>query len=149
MSSWIKLFTSLNVFVFRLSNGRIGNKLGKQSVLVLNTIGRKSGKTRATTLSYYRDNNNYLLVASNWGKENQPDWLYNLRQQPHTTIQVGSKTIMVEAHQAQDNEYQRLWQLVTEHNNQYIEYQKGLKRRIPIIILAPIDEEPKKNSEAG
>ena len=113
--------------------------MGKQSVLLLHTIGRKSGLSYTTTLSYYRDGNSYLVVASNWGKETNPDWLLNLMQLPHTTIQVKATTIAVEAHVAQCEEYSRLWELVTQQNNQYVQYQKRLKRKIPIVILTPID----------
>jgi len=111
--------------------------MGRQSVLLLHHTGRKSGKSRMTTLTYFRDANTYLLVASNWGKEYHPDWFHNLMQQPRTTIQVGAVTIPVEAHQAQGEEYTRLWELVTRLNDQYIKYQAGLKRQIPIVILTP------------
>ena len=78
MSNWIKIFMAVNAFVFQKTNGRLGNRMGKQSVLLLHTMGRKSGKTYTTSLSYYRDGNSYLLVASNWGRENHPNWFHNL-----------------------------------------------------------------------
>lgn len=131
-------FTRLNVWVYQISNGHIGSKLGIQSVLLLYSIGRKSGKKRTTTLSYYRDGENYLVVGSNWGKESHPDWYYNLVQQPRAQIQVGSTTINIEAHQAGEDEYDRLWQLVIRNNTQYIQYQQRTKRRIPIMVLTPI-----------
>ena len=133
----IKFFTTLHVSLFRLSGGRVGNRLGKQSALLLHTVGRNSAKDYYTTLSYYRDGDNYLVVASNWGKESDPDWYLNLIQQPKTTIQVGSKILNVEARPAEGEDYQRLWVLVTRKNEQYITYQNGMKRRIPIMILSP------------
>lgn len=138
MTSWIKLFTDINVLIFKTTRGRLGSQLGRQSVLLLNTIGRKTGKNHTTTLAYYRDGNNYLLVATNWGKESHPGWFYNLMQSPRTTIQVGASTIQVEARIAEGDEYQRLWQLVTRRNKQYIRYQKGILRQIPIVILTPV-----------
>jgi deazaflavin-dependent oxidoreductase (nitroreductase family) len=111
--------------------------MGKQSVLLLHTIGRKSGQPRATPLSYYRDGKNYLIVASNWGKEAPPNWLNNLMQQPRVSIQVKNTTLQVEAHQAEGQEYQRLWALVTGQNSQYLEYQKMVSHPIPIVILTP------------
>jgi len=139
MNKRYKVFTAINVFIYKLSRGRIGNKLGRQSVLLLRTVGRKTGKIRTTTLSYYRDGENYLLVGSNWGEETHPAWFHNLKQQPHTTIQVGSRTIEVDAHVAIGDEYLRMWQLVTSLNNQYIQYQKDMLRRIPIVVLTPVD----------
>jgi deazaflavin-dependent oxidoreductase (nitroreductase family) len=111
--------------------------LGRQSILLLHTRGRKSGKSYTTSLSYYRDGKNYVLVGTNWGNENHPDWYLNLLQNPRTTIQVGATTIPVEARQAQEDEYVRLWELVTHQNKQYLQYQKGMMRRIPIVILTP------------
>jgi F420H(2)-dependent quinone reductase len=137
MIDWHKFFTKVNVYVYQKTKGRLGNRMGKQSVLLLHTIGRKSGKHIMTSLSFYRDRETYLVVASNWGKEYHPDWLLNLLQHPITTIQVGPKTIPVEAHLAEEEEYKRLWTLVTHLNDQYIQYQKGLKRQIPIVILTP------------
>lgn len=111
--------------------------MGKQSVLLVHTIGRKSGKPYTTPLSFYRDGGNYLIVGSNWGKENPPDWFLNLMQHPQTTIQVKGKTLQVEAYQAEGEDYQRLWAVVTKKNSQYLEYQKTTTRQIPILILTP------------
>jgi F420H(2)-dependent quinone reductase len=138
MPNWIKYFTGANAFLFRVSGGRLGNRMGGQSVLLLHTVGRKSGKPYTTPLSYYRDGNTYLVVASNWGKEAHSAWFYNLLDHPRTTIQVGGTVIPVEAHPAGGKEYERLWALVTQRNDQYIKYQKDLVRRIPVVILTPV-----------
>ncbi len=136
--NWTKYLTSANVLVYKLSNGRVGSRLGKQSVLLLNTTGRRTGKHYSTSLSYYRDGETYLLVASNWGKESNPAWYLNLMQQPRTTIQVGSQIIPVEAHTVTPEEYGRLWDLIAGKNKQYNQYQMGMKRRIPIVRLVPL-----------
>jgi F420H(2)-dependent quinone reductase len=138
MNAMTKLFVKANVYLFQVTGGRLGSRMGKQSVLLLHTIGRKSGKIFSTTLSYYRDGENYLIVASNWGREVPPDWFLNLVKQPDTTIQVKGRLIKVEASQAEGDEYLRLWDLIARYNSQYIEYQKSLTRRIPIVILSPI-----------
>jgi deazaflavin-dependent oxidoreductase (nitroreductase family) len=138
MSNMTKVFVKVNAFLYRVTNGRLGSRMGKQSVLLLHTLGRKSGKAYITPLSYYRDGENYLVVASNWGKEVPPDWFRNLEQHARTTIQVKGATLQVEAHLAEGEEYQRLWELVTRKNEQYVEYQKMMKRRIPIVILMPV-----------
>jgi F420H(2)-dependent quinone reductase len=137
MSSWTKIFTSANAFLFQKTNGRLGNQLGKQSILLLHTTGRKSGQTHVTPLSYFLDGRRYLVVASNWGKADQPNWYKNLRQQPRAAIQVGADTIPIDARPAEPAEYNRLWDLVTRQNEQYLKYQQGLERQIPIVILTP------------
>jgi F420H(2)-dependent quinone reductase len=135
--NWTKLFTTLNVYIYKASNGRLGNRMGKQSVLLLYTTGHKTAKPYTTTLSFYREGDNYLVVASNWGKETQPGWFHNLMHQPHTMIQVGAMKISVQARSADGEEYERLWKLVTAKNDQYIKYQSTIKRRIPIVVLTP------------
>jgi deazaflavin-dependent oxidoreductase (nitroreductase family) len=139
MTFWNKFFSRANVFVYQKTGGRLGSRMGRQSVLLLNTIGRKSGKHLTTTLSYYHDGASYLVVASNWGMESHPGWYYNLVQQPIATIQVGTENFRIEARLAKDDEYQRLWELVTHQNDQYIQYQSRMKRKIPIVILTPTD----------
>jgi deazaflavin-dependent oxidoreductase (nitroreductase family) len=129
---------AVNVTLFRLSGGRLGSKMGKQSVLLLHTLGRKSGKPYTTPLAYFRDGQDYLVVASNWGKNKNPDWFQNLMRQPRTTIQVKNQTLPVEAHQVEGEEYERLWELVGSQNQQYLQYQEQTPRQIPIVILTPI-----------
>jgi len=65
---FIKWFMALNTFLIRISNGRIGSKLGTQTILLLHTVGRKSGKQYETPIAYFFHEGQYLMVASNWGK---------------------------------------------------------------------------------
>ena len=116
----------------------MGHRLGKQATLLLYTIGARSGKRHSTTLAYYRDEGRYLVVASNWGKEHNPGWYYNLISRSRAVIQVGIKRISVDTRPAKGEEYTQLWQLVTQQNDQYVEYQRGLNRRIPIMVLTPV-----------
>ena len=132
---WIKVLMAMNVFMYRLSRGALGSKMAGQSVLLLHTVGRKSGKAFTIPLNYYRDGEDY--VASNWGKEYHPAWFYNLMQQGRTTIQVKARTIRVNASQPAGAEYERLWKVVTSQNDYYVRYQKQTSRKIPLVILAP------------
>jgi deazaflavin-dependent oxidoreductase (nitroreductase family) len=138
LNIWTKTFVSANALIYRLSDGRLGSRMGKQAVLLLHTVGRSSGKPYVTPLSFYRDGTNYLLVASNWGEKDQPDWFRNLMQKPQTTIQIKDQKISVKARQMAGKEYDRLWDHVTKQNPQYLTYQKQLQRRIPIIVLTPV-----------
>ena len=137
MSVFTKAFTTFNIALYQISGGRLGSQLGPQSVLLLHSVGRKSGKAYTTPVTYFRDGNNYLLVASNWGGEKNPDWYLNLLQQKSTTIQVKDRTVSVDAQLVEGEEYERLWQLVTRQNTQYLQYQQKTTRRIPIMRLTP------------
>ena len=137
MSIWIKVLMSVNIFLYQLTGGRLGSKMAGQSVLLLHTTGRKSGQTHITPTNYYRDGQNYVLVASNWGKTHHPGWFYNLMDQPVTTIQVKNHSLHVKARQAAGEEYDRLWKYVTGQNDFYIRYQNKTRRKIPLMILTP------------
>jgi deazaflavin-dependent oxidoreductase (nitroreductase family) len=106
--------------------------------LLLQTVGRKSGKAYTTPLAYYRDGERYLIVASNWGSEAHPHWFYNLVASPGASIQTQQGTLSIEARPAEGEEYQRLWKLVTRQNPRYLSYQRAVRRQIPIVILTPV-----------
>ena len=133
----VKIFTTLNVLIYRLTGGILGSQMGGQSMLLLSTTGRKSGKIHVIAISYFRDGNHYILVASNWGKSHHPAWYHNLISQPLAEIQVKARKIRVCAHPAAIEEYERLWNYVNTKNPVYNRYQRNNYRKIPIMILEP------------
>jgi F420H(2)-dependent quinone reductase len=132
---FIKSFMAINAFLLRLSRGRIGSKLGTQTILLLHTIGRKSGQDRAIPIAYFDYDEHYLIVASNWGKEKQADWYLNLKQHPQAKLEVKGKVLSVIAREAQGEEYDHLWKFATEHHPPYLDYQKMTTRHIPIMVF--------------
>ena len=141
----IRVFMAANAFLIRTTNGRIGSKLGTQTILLLETIGRKSGQPRLIPIAYFFHEGKYLVVESNWGKDKHADWYLNLLKNPRAILQVNGRTIHVEAHDAQGDEYARLWRFATERHPPFLRYQEMTKRRIPIIVFRPID----KNKNSG
>lgn len=133
-----RLLMAVNKFLYQLSGGRLGSRLGGQSVLLLHTTGRKSGKAYTTPTNYYVDGKNYVLVASNWGQAHNPAWYYNLLHMDAATIQVKNQTIRVKARLASPEEYDRLWKMVTGLNQFYVQYQQQTDRKIPLVILTPL-----------
>jgi deazaflavin-dependent oxidoreductase (nitroreductase family) len=137
MPFWTRLLVAGNIAAYRISRGRIGSKMAGQSVLLLNTLGNRSGKTRTIPINYYLDQGNYVIVASNWGSDHQPAWYTNLRHDPSATIQVKDRLIKVRSSLAEGENYERLWSLVTSRNPFYTRYQKQTRRKIPLVILTP------------
>ncbi len=135
---FLKLFMNLNIFLIRLSRGRIGSKLGTQTVLLLHTTGRKSGQDRAIPIAYFDYEGKYLIVASNWGKDKNADWYLNLKKQPRAVLEVKGKRIEVQSREATGEEYDRLWKFATEHHPPYLDYQKMTTRHIPIMLFEPV-----------
>jgi len=138
-NQFIKWFMALNTFFIRASGGRLGAKLGTQAILLLHHVGRKSGKKYITPIAYFYLDEFYFVVASNWGKDVNAAWYHNLIAFPRTLIEVKGKTIPVEAREARGDEYDRLWKYALERHPPYLDYQKTAKRKIPIIILIPVD----------
>ncbi len=136
----LKLFMSLNTFAIRLSHGRIGSQLGTQTILLLHSRGHRSGKEYVTPIAYFYTEGFYFLIGSNWGKEQNAGWYYNLLAQPHTTIEVKGRTIPVETRPAEKLDYDKLWAYAIQHHPPYQHYKQMTSRRIPIMILQPVAE---------
>jgi deazaflavin-dependent oxidoreductase (nitroreductase family) len=82
------LFGDEHVRQYEATGGKIGHDWNNTSVLVLHTVGRKSGETKKFPLIYGRDGNNYLVVASKGGAPDHPGWYKNLLAHPDVRIQV-------------------------------------------------------------
>jgi deazaflavin-dependent oxidoreductase (nitroreductase family) len=141
MNFVIRFVVWLNVALYKLTRGRLGGRAAGQSILLLHSTGRKSGKSYTTPLNFYRDGDNYVIVASNWGGDRHPGWFHNIMHQPRTTIQVMDKTIPVEARQVEGEEYERLWALVSGKNDYYVRYQGQTSREIPVVALSPVSQD--------
>ncbi|ATA27937.1 hypothetical protein MLM_1180 [Mycobacterium lepraemurium] len=126
--------------VYRKTNGWIGHRTLWIPSLLLHTVGAKTGKPRTTSLTYARDGENYLVVASKGGAPEAPGWYHNLKAKPEAEINVGPKRFAVTARIVPlgDADYVRLWEIVNKNNqNRYAEYQKRTSRPIPVVVLTP------------
>lgn len=135
---FIKWFMDFNAFLLRASRGRIGSKLGTQTILLLETTGRKSAQPREIPIAYFFYEGKYLIVESNWGKDNHADWYLNLLKNPLAKLTANGKTIHARAHNAQDDEYAQLWDYVTKKHSPYLDYQKMTSRQIPIVVFEAV-----------
>lgn len=126
--------------IYQKTNGWIGHRTLGVPSLLLHTVGAKTGKARTTSLSYARDSDDYLIVASKGGDPRAPGWYHNLRKNPNVEINVGPKRFGVTAKPVlpDDPDYGRLWQIVNKNNgNRYAGYQEKTSRPIPVIVLTP------------
>jgi deazaflavin-dependent oxidoreductase (nitroreductase family) len=109
-------------------------------MLLLRTTGRRTGLPRIAALTYARDGNDFLVVASNGGLPNPPTWLGNLKAHPECEIQVGRRRHCAIARPtlADDPDYRRRWTIVDNNNKgRYTQYQKLTERPIAIVELRP------------
>lgn len=126
--------------VYQKTNGWIGHRILGIPSLLLHTVGAKTGKARSATLTYARDGDDYLIVASKGGDPKAPGWYHNLKANPSVEINVGPKRFRVTASPVlPDNpDYARLWKIVNKNNsNRYEAYQEKTSRPIPVVILKP------------
>jgi deazaflavin-dependent oxidoreductase (nitroreductase family) len=130
-------FTRLHTAVFRATGGRLGSKLGRLPCLLLNHVGRKSGKQRTTPLLYIEDGADLVIVASKGGSPKHPAWWLNLRERPETTVELRGETRAVRAREAAASEKTRLWPRLVEVWPDYDKYQQRTNREIPVVILTP------------
>jgi F420H(2)-dependent quinone reductase len=138
--SWPLLgrLTQGHTAIYRASNGRVGHRVpGAPPMLLLDHVGAKSAVKRTSPLVYARDGADLILVASKGGHPKNPAWFYNLRANPDTTVQVGSKHRAVHARVADSQEHERLWSVVVRVYKGYDDYQRRTEREIPLVILEP------------
>lgn len=135
--------------IYKGTRGRFGRRLAGAPTLLLTTIGRKTGLQRTNALSYLRDGEAWVVVASNGGSDRPPSWLANLSADPNVIVQDGTHRTPATAHVATAAERERLWPLVNRNNRglapvlhpgslgRYDVYQRRTKREIPVVILRP------------
>ena len=117
------------------SDGKDGHKWRGVDTLLLTTRGRSSGKLRRTALIYGRDQDRYLVVASNGGSNPHPDWYQNLVADPAVSVQVGDDTFEALAKTATASEKPGLWEHMVAIWPDYAKYQTKTDREIPVVIL--------------
>ncbi len=133
-----------HVWVYRKTNGRIGSKwrIGagwKKPVptLLLDHVGRKSGTQFTTPLLYLLDGPNVIVVGSQGGLPNDPQWYRNLVATPETKVQILAEVREVRARTANPEERAALWPRLVELYADFESYQSWTEREIPVVILEP------------
>lgn len=123
--------------VLRRTGGRVlGGWFGAR-VLVLETIGRRSGRPRSTPLVYLRDRDGLVVVAANGGADRQPGWWLNLRSAGHAVAVIDGERVAVRPREATGAERDRLWSRLARHAP-IANYQRRTSRPLPIVVLTPV-----------
>jgi deazaflavin-dependent oxidoreductase (nitroreductase family) len=134
----IKIMSAANTWIFRASGGRLGAKfVGGAPVLLLTTIGRRSGQPRTAPLLYLQDGDSYVIVASKGGMAHHPLWYRNLESNPEVEVEVGREKKRMVARRASKEEKSALWPRLVAMYRSYDDYQARTERDIPVVILSP------------
>lgn len=118
---------------FRTHRG--GGPMKGRPLLLLTTIGAKSGQFRVTPVMYIRDGANLLVIASNAGAMSHPAWYHNLLAHPEVTVEIGSETFEAIAAVAEGSQRQTLWNSVIEQYPFFADHQTKTPRQIPVVTL--------------
>ncbi len=120
------------------SGGTEGTELKGKPVILLTTIGAKSGKVRKTPLMRVEHNGEYAVVASLGGAPKNPVWYYNVKKNPRVELQDGTIAGDYEAREVFDDEKAAWWERAIAAWPDYAEYQKKTDRQIPVFVLTPV-----------
>ena len=137
MKSLFRMIFSVLIFLYRLTSGRIGGRMQGLQVLLLTTKGRRTGRDRTVGLGTFEQDEAYVVVASNAGADVHPGWFFNLRSEPHVSIQLGDRVMAAEARILEGEERARVWQKLVSLAPGYARYETSTKRVIPLVALHP------------
>ena len=136
MADW-KLFSKVHKTLFNLSGGRLGASLAGLDMVIIDTLGRKSGQIRQAPAACYPYKDSIVVVASNNGAEKDPVWWLNLKASPIVNIHLGKTTLKVEAEELEGKERSRVWQQIIQANPRQKNYAAMTERRLAVIYLKP------------
>jgi deazaflavin-dependent oxidoreductase (nitroreductase family) len=120
---------------FRANGGKVGGPFEGAPLLLLTTMGAKSGQRHATPLTYLPDGDRLIVFASNAGASTHPAWYHNLVAYPQATVEVGTETFNVTAVVIMDGERDQLYARQVALSPGYAEYEAKTTRRIPAVAL--------------
>ena len=134
----VQYMTGLNNVVYRLSAGRVaGNVPSGAPILLLTTVGRRSGRLRTVPLLYLPDGDDLVVVASRGGMTAHPAWYLNLLVHPEVTVDTGRHRRIMRAHVATTSERARNWPKLVDAYEHFASYQRRTTRQIPVVMLSP------------
>ncbi len=124
---------------FRANKGKVGGHFAGRTLLLLHTVGAKSGQERINPVAYVKDGDRFVIIASKGGAPTNPDWYYNILAHPLVTVEVGTEQFRVRATVAAEPERTRLYDRMVQMMPSFAEYRDKTTRAIPVIILTPVN----------
>jgi deazaflavin-dependent oxidoreductase (nitroreductase family) len=131
----LALITRVHRAIYVATGGRVGGNLLGIHVLLLTTVGRRSGRERVTPLLYVEAEKAFVVVASNAGDDRDPAWWLNLAARPEATVQAGRERHAVRARRATPAEEAELWPKLVAAYGPYARYRERTRRPIPVVLL--------------
>ena len=123
---------------FRANAGKVGGYFAGKTLLLLHTVGAKSGLERINPTAYVIDGDRIVIIASKGGAPTNPDWYYNILAHTLVTVEVGTDQFQASAAVASEPERSRLYSKMVAMMPGFAEYERKTTRVIPVIILTPV-----------
>jgi len=123
---------------FRANNGKVGGFFADADLLLLTTVGARTGKRHTTPVLYVRDGDRIAVAASYAGAPNNPDWYHNVLAHPKVTVELGAETFEATADEAEGAERDRLFERMRAGTPRFSDYEASTSRGIPVITLQPV-----------
>jgi len=124
---------------FRANAGKVGGYFAGKTLLILHTVGAKSGQERVNPTAYVMDDDHFVIIASKGGAPTNPNWYYNILAHPLVSVEVGTEFFLARAEIATEPERTRLYEKMTEMLPSFADYRQKTTRVIPVIILTRVD----------
>ncbi|MFT6051087.1 MAG: deazaflavin-dependent oxidoreductase (nitroreductase family) [Halioglobus sp.] len=132
---WVlKTYTRVNVFVYRLTGGRLMNTLAGLPIVLVKMKGAKSGKMKTIPLMYVPHEKGVVLVASQGGAPKHPVWYHNLVKNPQIEVTQGGTRRALTARRVSDEEKAELWPTCVKYYPPFQQYQNRTERNIPVFL---------------
>jgi len=128
-------FNSAIIEEFRTHGGRVGGPFEGAPLLLLTSVGAKSGEPRTTPVMYLPDGERMVIFASKAGAPTNPAWYHNLLANPAATVEVGTETVEVDSSIASGEERERLFEQQCQRYPQFADYAQKTTREIPVVVL--------------
>jgi deazaflavin-dependent oxidoreductase (nitroreductase family) len=135
MSLRVRTLSAIHRGIYSATSARLGNRIAGMPVLLLTTVGRKTGKRRTSPLTYFEEDGSIILVASYGGRPRNPAWFENLMAAGEGEVTIGSGRRRMRARRATSEERSRLWPRIVETYDGYAKYQAKTTREIPLALL--------------
>jgi deazaflavin-dependent oxidoreductase (nitroreductase family) len=132
---FLRVISTVHRGVYRATGGRLGRRMGRAPVLLLTTTGSRSGRERTVPLLYIEDGGDWIVVASNGGRDEDPAWWRNLSANGKAAVQVAKTRTSVTASEVGAEERDEIWSRLVRMFPNYDEYRKKTQRTIPVVRL--------------
>ncbi len=130
-------FNSKIIEEFRANGGKVGGPFQGAPILLLHTVGAKTGSERVNPMMYRELDGGYAVFASKAGAPTNPDWYHNLVANPQVQAEIGTETVPLTARVAGDEEREPIWSAQKAEYPGFGDYEKKTSRKIPVVILEP------------